>query len=324
MQLELMSYGATILAIEVPDKFGVRKNIVAGFDNLEKYVQTHPYVGGTIGRFANRIADGKFNIDGTPYALSINDPPNHLHGGFSGFEKKVWSVKKIIEEEKRIGIELSYISPDGEEGYPGTLRATTTILLTAANEVQVQFSAVTDKSTIVNLTNHSYFNLSAFESPTIHHQLLKLNAVFYLLQNASQIPTGELATVKNTAMDFSEAREIGDGLTALATENGYDHTFVINDRNNLTNEVAELSDPVSGRLMKVFTNQPGIHVYTANWWDGSFVHANGKRLEKHGAIALETQAFPDAPNHPNFASAILKPGATYRAETVFGFFTLPE
>lgn len=323
MQMDLMSYGATILSIEVPDKSGGRKNVVAGFNSLEKYILTHPYVGGTIGRFANRIADGKFSINKKNYQLSINDSPNHLHGGFSGFEKKIWTVERTVEEVDRIGVVMGYSSPDGEEGYPGTLHASTAIFLTRSNEVQIQFTATTDQSTIVNLTNHSYFNLSAFESSTVHQHYLQMNADFYLPKNISQVPTGKLVSVKNTAFDFTSSKPIGEGLQALNDVNGYDHTFVISKNHIKSEAVAELYDAVSGRMLKIFTDQPGIHVYTANGWDGSLLDAKKSAMEKHGAIALELQLFPDAPNHSDFPNAVLKPGETYRGEIIFQFSISP-
>lgn len=314
-----MNYGATIMAIEVPDKYGMKKNIVAGFETFPQYLDGHPYFGCMIGRFANRIAFGKFSIDETEYALSINNPPNHLHGGLKGFDKKVWSVTDTIEEENRVGIVLELKSVDGEEGYPGTLHAKVTYLLAEDNKLHIHCSATTDQLTIVNLTNHSYFNLSAFEVPTIYDHQLQIAAEHYLVKNNNQIPTGEVSAVKSSPFDFTVSKKIGEHILLIPGEPGYDHTFVLNRKNELLKSAAQLWDPVSGRKLNVFTDQPGIHIYTANWWDGSLQNSNGRKYKRHGAVALETQAFPDAPNHKNFPNTFLRPGAVYEAHTIFQF-----
>ena len=307
------------MSVEVPDRFGIRQNVVAGFRSLAAYQQPHPYFGSTIGRFANRIAGGKFFIDGNPYSLSVNEPPNHLHGGFSGFDKKVWRLINTIEKENRIGVRFGYTAADGEEGYPGTLQATVVYILTAKNELQVQYTATADKATIVHLTNHSYFNLSAFKVPTIHHHRLQISADYFLKRDLHQIPTGEMESVRGSALDFTREREIGDSLDMLKNEIGIDHTFVIRNYNGGLALAAELSDTISGRHMKVYTNQPGMHIYTANWWDGK-LKSDEITYEKQGAIAMEAGAFPDAPNHRHFPGTIVRPGDTYQAQTVFQFF----
>lgn len=319
MKTDLLSYGATIMSVEVPDRFGIRQNVVAGFRSLAAYQQPHPYFGSTIGRFANRIAGGKFSIDGIPYALTVNEPPNHLHGGYSGFDKKVWRVINTIEEENRIGVRFGYTAADGEEGYPGNLQATAVYFLTAKNELQVQYTAAADKATIVHLTNHSYFNLSGFKVRTIHAHRLQISADYFLKRDFHQIPTGEMESVRGSALDFTREREIGDSLDMLKNEIGIDHTFVIRNYNGGLALAAELSDTISGRHMKVYTNQPGMHIYTANWWDGK-LKSDEISYEKQGAVAMEAGAFPDAPNHRHFPSTIVRPGDTYQAQTVFQFF----
>ncbi|MBX7107209.1 MAG: galactose mutarotase [Chitinophagales bacterium] len=324
MKVDILSYGATIMSVEVPDRLGVRQNVVAGFHSTEKYMQPHPYLGCTIGRFANRIAGGKFAIDGRTYQLSVNEPPNHLHGGHYGFDKKAWHVINTIEEEDRIGVRFGYVSKNGEEGYPGTLQVTAAFTLTTANELHLQYTATTDKATIVNLTNHAYFNLSAFQSLTIHRHLLKLNAAFCLQRDKHQVPTGVLQALQDGALDFGTAKEIGEGLRLLRDENGIDHTFVIRNYNGSLIPAAELTENISGRKMKVLTDQPGIHIYTANFWNGQLRNDDEIPFEKHGAIALETGFFPDAPNHPNFAGTILKPGEVYRSTTVFKFLNAED
>jgi len=308
------------MSIQVPDRFGNKKNIVAGFDDLQQYLGVHPYVGCVIGRFANRIAFGRFRLDDTEYSLPVNDPPNHLHGYFKGFDKKVWEVANVIEEQHRVGVSLTYSSKDGEEGYPGNLNARVSYFLSEENKLDIEYGATTDKPTIVNLTNHSYFNLAAFEESDIYSHQLRILGDSYLLKNENNVASGEIAPVRDGIMDFTKARQIGSQLHLLVKdEGGYDHTYVLNKNNREVELAAELFDPVSGRRLRVFTDQPAIHVYTANWWDGSLKYSGGVAHQKHAAIALETQAFPDAPNHPDFPSTILRAGEIYEAKTVFEF-----
>lgn len=317
VDVEISNYGCTIVSINVPDRFGKKKNIVAGFNQLYQYTQDHPYLGCTIGRYANRIANGKFKIDGKEYLLPVNDGPNHLHGGDSGFHKRVWKT-----EGEKGGITFSYLSKDGEEGYPGNLRVLVNFSLTGTNRLVISFTAVTDKKTIVSLTNHSYFNLTGFKNPSIHDHLLTVYADNYTLKNDNNIPTGEIKPVVNTAFDFLRQKSIGKDIKLLIEDMGYDVNYVLNNRTSQTALAAELYEPESGRLLKVFTDRPGLQVYTANWWDGSLIGSQGKTYEKHGAVALETQSFPDSPNHTNFPNTILKPGEVYRAETIYQFLTV--
>lgn len=319
MSADIMNYGGTITAIYIPDRFGIKKNVVAGFDNLQQYTEEHPYLGCTIGRFANRIAFGKCFIEGSEYSLALNDPPNHLHGGFQGFNRKIWQVQNMFEENSRAGVSMSYESKDGEEGYPGNLKTIVTFSLTGENKLHIHYEARTDKPTIINLTNHSYFNLTAFEEEHIYNHQLKIFADQFLLKNEHQIPTGEIVSVRENAFDFTKAKKIGEYINQVPNEAGFDHTFVLHKDDDQVVPAAELLVPASGRILKVFTDQPAIHLYTANWWNGALQNSDGKHFCKHGAIAFEAQGFPDAPNHSNFPKTTLMPGATYEANTVFQF-----
>jgi aldose 1-epimerase len=316
VDVEISNYGCTIVSINVPDRFGVKKNIVAGFHQLYQYTLDHPYLGCTIGRYANRIAYGKFKIDGKEYLLPVNDGSNHLHGGNSGFHKKVWNTEKETD-----GLTFSCLSKDGEEGYPGNVRVLVHYSLTETNRLVISFRADTDKKTIINLTNHSYFNLTGFENSSIYDHLLTIYADNYTIKDYNNIPTGEMKPVVHTPFDFLQQKSIGKDIDLLSEDMGYDVNYVLNNRTSQTALAAELYEPGSGRLLKVITDRPGLQVYTANWWNGSLIGSQGKRYEKHGAVALETQSFPDSPNHNNFPNTILKPGEVYKAETVFQFLT---
>jgi aldose 1-epimerase len=319
MDVEITNYGATIVSIFTPDKDGQQRNIVAGFDNLDQYLSEHPYLGCIVGRFANRIAYGKCTIDGQLYQLPLNDTANHLHGGVEGFNRKVWSVVNKIEEEERVGVELTYLSPDGEEGYPGNLQVAVKYLLTPDNDLEIGYTASTDKATVISLTNHSYFNLTGFETPTIYDHYLTIHAGAYTVKNENNTPSGEIATVKHTPFDFTKARKLGEQINVLATDRGYDHNFVLPTSPGEVSIVAQLYEPVSGCQLAVLTDQPGMQVYTANWWDGTLRGHQDTYYQQHGAIALETQAFPDAPNQPHFPSALLQPGEVYARKTIFRF-----
>ena len=319
MSVELINIGCIITSIMVPDRSGKMGNVVAGFENWEQYLDPHPYFGCIVGRFANRIANGIFNLEGKRFQLSVNDPPNHLHGGVKGFDKKIWQVKEVIEKNDCVGVSLSYISIDGEEGYPGTLETTVTYLLETDNKLYIECTATTDKTTIINLTNHSYFNLTAFETATIYKHHLQIAAKNILAKSDQQTPTGKRIDIINSSFDFTKDKEIGEYISSIPGELGYDHSYVLDEHETETMPVAILSDPASGRQLSVFTNQPSIHCYTANWWDGTLLGSQGKNYLRHGAIALEAQAFPDAPNHPQFPTTILRPDEVYRAYTVYQF-----
>lgn len=312
--------GCAILAVYTPDRLGNRKNIVAGLDDLTQYQHNDYYLGVVVGRYANRIADGRFLLNGKEVLLSVNNAPNHLHGGVAGFNKKVWDVVSLIEEENKVGVVFEYLSPDGEEGYPGNLKVQVRYTLDQHNRLGIYYSAVTDQCTPVNLTNHSYFNLTGFETPVILDHHLQVNAGRYTEKNERNIPTGTILPVAGTPLDFSMPKKIGKDIGLLLFDQGYDHNFVINQvKEGELTPAALLSEPQTGRLLRVFTDQPAIQVYTANFWDGSLLGQQQQPYVKHGAIALETQAFPDSPNHPGFPNTILHPGETYRSATVYQF-----
>ncbi|MEO7487218.1 MAG: aldose epimerase family protein [Ferruginibacter sp.] len=319
LKVTFTNYGCTIISILAPDKNSDKKNIVSGFTRPEDYLNPHPYFGCVVGRYANRIAFGKFKLNDKEYQLPVNNASNHLHGGIAGFNKKVWSVKNVVSNEDAAGVAFTNTSAHMDEGYPGTLQVTVTYLLNSDNELILQYEATCDQPTIVNLTNHSYFNLSGFGDATIYEHLLKINAENYTIKNEHNVPSGEIAPVENTPLDFREHKKIGQNIKELITDKGYDHNFVLRHTANAVVLAAELYEPISGRFLQVLTDQPGIQVYTANWWDGSIRGAQGLPYLQHGAIALETQNFPDAPNHSHFPSAVLSPGEVYNTTTIYRF-----
>ncbi len=321
MDVTITNYGITVVSIEVPDRSDVKKNVVAGFSSLESYLGNHPYIGYTIGRFANRIADGRFCLGDKEYQLSLNDGLNHLHGGSGGFHRKLWAVKSIISESDVVGVVLSCFNKDGEEGCPGNLDITLKYTLDS-NGLHISFEAYTDKPAVVILTNHPYFNLSGFEEDTIYNRSLKILADSYLVKNKNNIPSGEIAPVADTVYDFIRLQKLGQYIAALSEDKGYDHDWVWPGQNFGLVLIAELSDSVSGGILKIFTDCPGVHVYTANWWDRTWVGQQGRPYCQHGAVALETQSFPDTPNHAHFPNTILYPGKKYSAQTVFQFQTI--
>ncbi|MEO7486001.1 MAG: aldose epimerase family protein [Ferruginibacter sp.] len=322
LEVTFTNYGCTIISILAPDKNGDKKNIVSGFNRPEDYLHPHPYFGCVVGRYANRIAFGKFKLNGKEYQLPVNNGLNHLHGGIAGFNKKVWAVKQLISNEDAAGVAFAYTSDDMEEGYPGAMDVTVTYLLNRNNELILQYEATCDQPTIGNLTNHTYFNLSGFGEATIYEHLLKINAACYTKKNEHNVPSGEICRVENTSFDFKEYKKVGENIKELVVDKGYDHNFVLQHASNEVSLAATLYEPVSGRLLQVLTNQPGMQVYTANWWDGSITGAQGVPYVQHGAIALETQNFPDAPNHPNFPTAILSPGEFYNRTTIYRMGTM--
>ena len=308
---KIMSYGLCITELHVPDKSGKPGNIVLGFDSPEPYLNGCPYFGATVGRYANRIAKGKFTLDGNEYTLPINNGPNSLHGGKKGFDKVVWKTETVEEN----GVRGTYFSKDGEEGYPGNLHATVTISLNDQNELVLEYEATTDNPTILNLTNHSYFNLAGAGSGTVLDHVVTLHADKYTPVDDTLIPTGELAPVQGTPFDFTTPHAIGERIAQTGA--GYDHNFILNPSGKI-NDAAVVRDPSSGRVMEVLTTQPGIQMYTGNFLDGS-IQGNGGKYNKNGALCLETQHFPDSPNRPNFPSTVLRPGETYRQTTVYRF-----
>lgn len=318
--IELTNLGATIMAVLAPDRKGNIKNVVAGFDNAEAYANNPWYFGSTVGRFANRIGGGKFTLNGETVQLTVNNHGNHLHGGLEGFHRKMWPIVSLIEKPAQCGVEMEYHSVDGEEGYPGNLHVKVKFLLNRDNQLEIVYNAVTDQSTPVNLTNHSYFNLSGFEVPVIKDHVLQINADAYTPKGANNLPDGRLLPVAGSPLDFLLPTPVGTHLHTFAADMGYDHNFVLNhgDKRELI-LAARLKDPYSGRTLQVFTDQPGMQVYTSNYWDGSITGQQHMPYVKHGAIALETQAFPDSPNQPGFPDTILRPGQQFHSVTIYEF-----
>ena len=316
---KISDYGAILVELRMPDRDGHIADIVAGFDNVEQYQKSSPFFGATVGRVANRIAKGTFELDGKTYHTAINNGPNTLHGGNVGFDKKIWKAEPMLSSDGP-SVRFTYVSPDMEENFPGTLNTTVTYTLRNDNALRIDYRATTDKPTILNLTNHSYFNLSAFQSPTILNEVLTLNADKYTPADDTLIPTGEIKSVRGTPYDFTTPHPIGQRISQ--TDGGYDTNFVINGGGQgQMVHCAHVEDPQSGRVMDVSTTQPGVQLYTSNFVDGSLTGNGGHRYVKHGMFCLETQDFPDAINHPNFPSPILRPGQVYNQTTIFKFST---
>ena len=321
VKVKLLDYGATVKEIHVPDKDGVFADVVAGYDTLESYVNADGYQGAVIGRIGNRICKGKFILDGKEYNLFINNGPNHLHGGEYGFNAKIWDVDMFDGDEP--SIVFSYTSPDGEEGYPGTLNVKVKYSLSADNALSINYVATTDKKTIVNLTNHSYFNLGGFGSGSVHSHELWLDAEFYLPTDDTLIPTGEIRSVKGTPFDFTTPKEVGRDIANdnqdLIFARGYDHCFYFGESDD-TVKRAELYDKSSGRLMEMFTNQPAVHIYTGNYVNNEkYPFKGGVAQKEQTLICLETEKMPDSINHENFTNVVLDPGEVYDYTTIFKF-----
>ena len=316
MEVKITNYGGIITHIYVPDRNGNFDDVVLGHDTLEGYLNRSRYFGALIGRYANRIARGCFTLNGVRYSLATNNGANHLHGGLKGFDKVVWEAVEFDD-----GVRLNYLSQDGEENYPGNLRATVTYSLTEENELRIEYFATTDKDTVVNLTNHSYFNLAGGETILDHE--LTINADAFTPIDETLIPTGEIRNVKDTPMDFSSMTSIGARINSeyeqIRIAGGYDHNFVLRGNVGELNTAATLHDPKSGRVMEVSTTQPGMQFYSGNFLDGSLVGKGGRAYVKHSGCCFETQHFPDSPNHPNFPSTVLKSNEEYRQTTTFKF-----
>lgn len=318
MTMKVMNYGAIVVEVQTPDRDGHLANVNLGFDKLDGYLGGHPYFGSTVGRYANRIAKGRFTLDGKQYELATNNGPNHLHGGKIGFNRVLWDAKPV-ETDNSVGVRLTYTSKDGEEGYPGTLKAIVTYSLTSQNEIRIDYVATTDKPTPINLTNHCYWNLGGAGSGTILNHVLTLAADKYLPVDSTLIPTGELASVRGTPFDFTTPHSIGSRIDKVAGDPpGYDHCFVLRGQDGSLALAAKVEDPKSGRVLEVYTTQPGVQFYTGNFLSGGPSDAGNKQ---HEAFCLETQHYPDSPNHPEFPSIILRPGQTYRQTTVMRFST---
>lgn len=316
IQVGIINYGGTITDIITPDKSGNKGNVVLGFDSLSGYLQKgNPFFGSLVGRYGNRIANAKFTLDGQTYTLAANNNGNSLHGGNKGFDKVIWKTEKLAGDSS---LQLTYNSKDGEEGYPGNLSVKVIYTLTSANELKIDYTATTDKATPVNLTNHAYFNLSAGKDSTILGHEIMINANKFTEVNDKLIPTGNLPDVKGGPMDFTTAKVIGKDIAQVT--GGYDHNWVLNKTGNSLDKIVELHDPSSGRLMEVWTTEPGVQFYTGNFLNGTLTNTRGgAKYVKHAGLCLETQHFPDSPNQPSFPSTILKPGETYRQTTIYKF-----
>jgi aldose 1-epimerase len=327
IEVRIITYGAAIASIKVPDRDGRFDDIVTGFDTLDGYIRQSQYFGVTVGRYANRIANARLTLDGVTYALAANDGTNHLHGGRRGFDRAVWTGTPF-ERDRNVGVRLTLRSPDGDEGYPGNLNVSVTYTLTPRDELIVDYTATADRSTPVNLTNHSYFNLAGEGRGDILQHVLTIDADRYTPTNDTQIPTGELAPVAGTPFDFRRPTPIGARIDAddeqIRRGRGYDHNFVLNGSRGTASttrprHAARLVDPTSGRTLDVATTEPGLQLYSGNYLDGTAVGKGGHAYGRRTAVCLETQHFPDSPHHANFPSTILHPGETFRSTTILTF-----
>lgn len=322
VEVGIINYGGIIQSIRIPDA-GNKQDVALGFDNLQDYIDKSPYFGCITGRYANRIAKGKFMLDSIEYQLDLNNGPNSLHGGFKGFDKQVWKAEDFSSDSVA-GVILTYLSPDGDQGYPGNLDVSVTYTLNNQNELRIDYNARTDKKTVVNLTNHSYFNLdNGGQSDILDHQL-KIIADSFTPTDETLIPSGEIIPVEATPMDFTSFKTIGENLDTsyrpIAIAGGYDHNYVLSSGGGELALVAVVKEPDSGRKMEVFTTEPGIQFYSGNFLDGSITGKNGAVYHKNHGFCLETQHFPDSPNQPEFPSTVLNPGENYSSTTIYRFF----
>jgi aldose 1-epimerase len=327
MEVRVMNYGAIITYVGVPDRSGVVRNVVLGLDNFQDYETRNPYFGCVAGRYGNRIARGRFTLDGKSYQLATNDGGiNHLHGGMSGLDKKFWNTVREIETADAEGVELHYLSPDGEENYPGSLDVSITYLLTAHNELRIEYRATTDAPTVLNLTNHTYWNLAGEGSGPIYDHVLQLNADRYVPVDAGAIPLGDLAPVEGTPLDFRAPKVISADIRSdhpqIAFGKGFDHNWVINrpsfEDTSLV-QAADVTDPASGRRMQVWTTEPGIQFYSGNFLFATSYGPSRRAYRQSDGLCLETQHFPDSPNQPTFPTTVLRPGSVYNSATVYKF-----
>ena len=313
---KITNYGGIVTELHVPDRNGNFADIVLGYKSLDKYIESSPYFGALIGRYGNRIADGKFTLKGTEFTLAKNENNiNHLHGGNKGFDKVVWHAEPVKTDEGP-ALKLTYPSPDGQEGYPGNLSCTVTYTLTNNNALKIYYEAKTDKATVINLTHHSYFNLAGYDSGDMLSHKLMLNADHYTPVNDKLIPTGEIKPVANSPMDFTTAHTIGERIAQV--KGGYDHNYVLNKTDDSLTLAARVSEPKSGRVMEVYTTEPGIQFYSGNFLDGTN-KGKGAVYNKHEAFCLETQHFPNSPNTTNFPSVVLEPGKIYTHLCIYKF-----
>ena len=322
MEVRAMNYGGIIVSLRVPDKKSVLADVVLGFDTLDAYLNNKPYFGAIIGRYANRIANGKFTLNGAEYRLARNNGMNSLHGGLKGFDKVLWRGEQF-ENNQGIGVVFTYTSKNGEEGYPGNLKAKVTYTLTDQSELQIEYQATTDEATPVNLTNHSYFNLASEGNGDILKHNLILNADRFTPVDSTLIPAGELRSVAGTPFDFTKPTAIGARIDTnneqLAIAHGYDHNFVLSRKGSGLELAGRVHEQQTGRALEVYTTEPGVQFYTGNVLDGTITGKHGHAYNKHAGLCLETQHFPDSPNHSNFPWTILKPEQTYNSRTVYKF-----
>lgn len=322
-RMKVLSYGGIVQSLELPDRRGRYTNVSLGYDTIEAYVAGTTFFGATIGRYGNRIAKGRFTLDGKTHQLSVNDGENSLHGGAKGFDTRVWDVEPFTDSSG-VGLRMHYTSVDGEMGYPGTLRVTVTYILTARGDWRIDYAATTDKATVVNLTNHTYYNLAGEGSGGIYDHELSLAASRFTPTDSGLIPTGELAKVAGTPFDFRRAKTVGEDIRVsheqLVTAKGFDHNWVLDKGITKRPEhFATLRDPESGRSMKIATTEPGVQFYSGNFLDGTLTGPSGRTYRQGDGLCLETQHFPDSPNQPKFPSTVLRPGQTYRSSTVHSF-----
>lgn len=322
VEAKISTYGGAVVSLQVPDKHGALADVVLGFDKLENYLNSPPYIGTLIGRYANRIAKGRFTLNGVEYKLAANNGPNHLHGGLAGFDKVLWTAQPV-KISKGAALALTYLSRDGEEGYPGNLSVKVIYTLTDEDALKIDYFAASDKDTVINLTNHSYFNLAGPDSGDILGHLLQIDADFFTPTDATAIPLGELRSVTGTPFDFNQLTAIGARIAAddeqIKLGKGYDHNFVVKGPAGTLRHAAKVVEPKSGRVMDVLTTEPGVQLYSGNFLDGSKIGKGGKPIEFRTGFCLETQHFPDSPNQPQFPTTTLKKGAKFTSTTIYKF-----
>lgn len=324
MEVTVLTYGGILQSVKVPDRRGRLENVTLGYDNLDDYVEANdPYFGAIIGRYGNRIGGASFTLDGVTYDLPANNGPNTLHGGEEGFDKRVWTVTDTFSNSGSVGLELSYTSQDGEEGFPGTLDTTVTYTLTNRNQIVMDYLATTDAPTVVNLTNHAYWNLAGEGSGSILDHNLMLDAGHFTPVDETLIPTGEIASVAGTPFDFRRPTTIGERIREsdeqLLNGRGYDHNWVLDREGDGLELAARLSERTSGRVLSVYTTEPGIQFYSGNFLDGTIIGTGGRTYRQSDGLALETQHYPDSPNKPDFPSTVLRPGDVYETSTIYQF-----
>lgn len=322
VEAKITNYGGIVVSLKVPDRNGKFDDIVLGFNDFESYLKSHPYFGAIIGRYGNRIAKGRFTLNGVEYKLAVNNGENHLHGGIKGFDKVLWKGQHH-RTKAGVSVDLTYLSEDGEEGYPGNLQVRVIYTLTNNNELKIEYSATTDKDTVINLTNHSYFNLAGEGRGDILNHRVMINADRFVPTDAGSIPNGELQRVAGTPFDFLRPMEIGARINndyeQLKLGNGYDHTFVINGRPGRLRFAARASESTSGRVLEVWTTEPGMQFYTGNFLDGTLTGKAGNLYPRRSGFCFETQHYPDSPNQPSFPTTTLRKGGRYRSTTVYKF-----